>query len=673
MATNSRFLSISSLSGGVNDFAPPLSLPDDECTQAENVEFFYSALGERRLGCIGISLPVSITADANIQSVTWLGKHLPTNTQGDAELWALGQHLTAANNVLTRRAQTVWSTVTPTDAITVTNGLGHKLSGTSCHGKFFLGYKSGQDRLHVWDGTTLRRAGLAAPTAAPTAVETGVAGAFASTRYYRVRYAVLSGATVLLRSEPSAVLTFTPTGTKTGAVVTKPATINEGETHWELEASTDNAVFYLLARQVVGTTTFTDTTAFATGYVAGTLSETITSYSVIPSGKFTGVDQDRLLIAGSWENSLYASRLWWTPVFGSTGTGNDERLDMTVNPYLDLDGFEGGEITGLSRSLNGFFYVFKFGHIYKLVRSGVRTAAYNAVPITKSRGALTGSIVEAVDEAGAPALYFLDPKVGPMRIGENGLEWCGSYIRNLWTRVNQNATVPAHGVFYQAKNQIHFWVALDGADHPNAKIVLHCDQIKSTPNGAIKGWATVPTGDRISDAHCSIMFSNNVDSTDPRNQLLVPFIGKEQWTVGVSTIKNLIQQCDTGTTDAYTPGDDVNAIYYASVITKEYLPAGLLGSCGVLSAGIALDALPDAENDVYVKGDVNFGRDSITIPVSFISEKGETVSIKELDNFSLGEAKAIQISLGDLDTNITPTATWKIQYFTMKLRTEQTA
>lgn len=667
------YLNINSLTGGVIDNDPPLSLPEDACTIAENVEFFYSALGERRKGCVAINLPDSITGDSNIQAVTWMGRHLPSNTLGDAELWLLSQHLTSTNNVLTHRSTSAWATVTPDDAISVTSGDGHRLSGISLHGKFFLAYNSSVDQLHVWDGTTLRKTGLAQPGAAPTGVDTGVPGVvYATIRYFRVRYVTVSGSTVLRRSEPSAVLSFTPSGAGTGVIITKPAAISQGETHWELEASTDNANFYRIARTVVGTTTYTDSTAFATGYTSGTLSEALTAYTLIPSGKFLSVDADRLLIAGSWENSAYASRLWWTPVLGNTGVGNDERLDMTVNPYIDLNGFEGGEITGLSKTVSGYVYVFKWSHIYKVVRTGIRSNAYSAIPLTTARGALPGSLVEATDQAGNPALYFLDPRVGPMRVGNNGVEWCGRDVRNLWERINLEATVSSHGVFYQCKNQVHFWVALDGADYPNAKIVVHCNELTPTDNGARRGWVTVPVGNRIADAHCSLMFSPNVDSTDTRGQDIVPFIGKQQWIVGGVTIKNLVQQCDIGSTDCFTTGD-TKAYYYAIVQSKPFIPVGLLNKYNILSATLAVECIPKAVNYVYVKAIRDFGLEQLVIPVDMYLQADETIMIKKVDNFSFGEAVAVQLAFGDLNDAITPASSWRLHAFGMKTTQGQTS
>lgn len=668
-------ITIGTLRGGLNDNDPPTSLQADVCTVAENIEFYNSTLGERRAGCTAINLPASITGDANIQAITWMGTHFPTNSLGAIELWVLGQSLTGANSVLTHNVMGAWTTIVPDDTITVTytSGYGPGVRGNSLHGKFYMAYKSAVDQLHVWDGTTLRKVGLAAPAAAPTAADGGGAGAIATKRYYRVRYIVMSGSTVLRRGEPSAVLGFTPDGAHANITVTRPALISQGETHWEIEASTDNANFYQVSRIAVGSTTYADTVVFATGYAStGTLSELLTAYTLIPSGKYMTTDADRLIIGGSWETPAYGSRIWWTPVLGATGVGNDERLDMTVNPFIDLDGFEGGDLTGLSRSINGYLYAFKFGAIYKIIRKGQLTNAYEAIPVTKARGAFPNSVVEAVDQSGNPALYFLDPQVGPMRIGIYGLEWLGRDIRTLWQRVNQNATVPAHGVFYQQKNQVHFWVALDGADHPNGKIVVHTDAIASDANGARRGWVTVPVGNRIADAYCSNMFSDNVDSLDIRGFSQAPFIGKAKWIVNGVQITNVVQRCDVGTTDAFSTGDTA-AYYYAKVQTRPFSPLSLLNKTGLLSGTLIVASSSSPANDVHVQAIKDYGVETKTIGVDLFSTGNETSLVKKIDNLNFAELTTVQLAFGDLDHTINPATNWQLQLFVMKLSSEQTS
>ena len=651
---------LGSLRGGFDDTTPIIALDPDRCTVAENVEFVHSMLGERRKGCTAIGLPASFSS-GTLSEVAWMYRHLPVNDQGQAELWALAQSIVSNTSQLSRRQIAGWQDITPDDAIDVTGSNGHRLSAQSLHGKLFLGYnnQAALDRLHVFDGTNLRRVGLAQPSA-PTAANTGAGSYAATTRFYRVRYVIIDGSgKVQARSEPSTSLSFTPSGSGTGVVVTKPATISERETHWELEVSLDNAIFYRLAQTVVGTTTFTDLAATAT-YSSNPQSLLIGQCSLIPSGKFLSVDADRLLIAGSWVNANEASRVRWTPVLADVNGASDERLDLTVGPYLDLDGFEGGDITGISRAVNGYIYVFKQSHIYQLQRTGVLANAYEAIPLTKARGAMIGSLVEAIQQDGQPALYFLDPNVGPCRLGPSGLQWCGRDLQQTWKRVNLNAFVPCHGVYYNQNRQLHYWLAVDGANYPNFKIVLHVNEMQDTQEGGRRGWVTVALNNRIATAHCSVMFSSNVDSiTDARNFLLVPLIGKELWVVNAANITNYIQLCDTGSTDAFTNGDTF-ATYYGTVKSKPFAMSGLFNQFGIDYGALLMQTQTSPTGQILVQLVRNFGVDSKSMPIQFYTTGQETHTSIQLGDLQMAEMYALQVALGDLDTSITPPTAWFI-------------
>ena len=670
-------LTITSTRGGMNDTDSSLFLSDDAVQKAENVEFVKSTMGERRLGCQVITdLPATITGDATLTAVTWAAKHQPTSDKGLRELWLLAQSLTANNNLITRRTQTAWTTVTLSDAATVTSGKGHAMAGTTLHGKLMHAYKSGFDRLHVWDNTSHRRAGLAQP-AAPTGANTAVGGAYAGTRYVRVRYIRVNpadGTTILLRSEPSLSLVFVPSGANTGLIVTRPALIGESETHWEVEFSNDNANYYKLSNVPIATTTFTDTLAASPGYASAAtalLSENIGDYTLLPSAKFLCVDDDRLLLGGSWESDALSSRIFWTPVNSDPGVGNDERLKLCVNPYRDLDGIEGGDLTGLSQGSTGYVFAFKRSRIYKLIRTGTLIGAYDVNTQTRARGALPGSVIEAVDQTGVSALYFLDPAVGPCRLGVQGIEWCGYDVQKLWKRVEVDAAIPCHGVYHADKQQVHWWVALDGSSYPNAKLILHCNRSVRTLAGVRQGWTTVPVGNRIATAHCSVMFSSNVESTDPRSIRNVPFIGKAEWTVGASTIRDLWQRCEVGNTDALTTGD-VAAYYNAVVRTKPYTAGGLFNKFGVLSGAVVAEASPSAI--VTVRARKNFNADlSDEADVSLTpSGAAETTVIRRLEDLGLSEITALEIEYGDLRPDLSPAAYWEVQKMEFKMTTGET-
>jgi hypothetical protein len=671
-------LVVASLRGCLNDTDSSLFLNDDALQTAENVEFAKSTCGERRLGCQAIvDLPASISGDATLTAVTFATTHQPTSDAGLLELWLLAQSLATNNHLLTRRTQTAWSTVTLADAATVTAGKGHRMAGTTLHGKLMHGYKSGLDRLHVWDNTSHRRAGLAEPAAAPTAADTAVAGAYSGTRYVRVRYIRVDpsdGTSILLRSEPSVVRQFIPNGAFTGMVVTRPALLGESETHWEVEFSNDNANFYKLSNVPVATTTYTDTTAASPGYASAAtalLSEDIGDYTLLPSAKYLCVDDDRLLLGGSWEDDAMSSRIFWTPVNSDPGVGNDERLKLGVNPYRDLDGIEGGELTGLKQGSTGYVFAFKRSRIYKLIRTGTLIGAYDTNTQTRARGALPGSVVEAVDQTGQSALYFLDPAVGPCRLGVQGIEWCGYDVQKLWARVEVDAAIPCHGIYYSDKQQVHWWVAVDGSDYPNAKLILHCNRSVRTAAGVRNGWVTVPVGNRIASAHCSTMFASNAESTDPRSVRQVPFIGKAEWAVGGATIRDLWQRCEVGNTDALTT-DDVTAYYQGIIKTKPYTAGGLFNQFGVLSGAVVAEASPNAL--ITVRAIKNFNADiSDEADISLTpSDAAEVTVIRRLEDLGQAEVTALEIEFGDLRPDLSPAAYWEVQKMEFKLTPGET-
>lgn len=651
---------ISSLRGGLDDSSASTSLADDACTVAENVEFVRSMLGERRRGCDNLTdLPSYLTDRA---AITWMYWHTPTNDAGDAILFVLAQDLiTPFAAQFAYRGASGWVQISSVDTFDSTPPYGYHIRAVSLHGKMFITYTSSADRLHVWEegDTSFRRVGIAEPAAAPSVANTG-AGSYAGTRYIRVRWATLSGSTVLMRSEPTDATTFAPSGAGASARVTRPTLtgIDAEVTHWEIEASLDNANFYRIGRESTVTTTFDDSTAFATGYAAaGVLSEDIGDYTLLESGALLTADEDRLIMGGSaWANPERAARIVWTPAggvgdgsVGRPGVGNDERTELDTDPFIDLDGDEGGGLTGLSRVVNGHFYAFKYGAIYKFVRTGHRDKPYDAFPVTKSLGALPGSLVEAVDQAGQPAQYFLDPKQGPYRFGPNGLQWCGRDIRTFWRTVNVNATVPCHGIYYPASNQIHWWVATGANNTPNAKIIVHVNEMRLTDEGVRRGWVTVPDGDVIAGAHCSVMAASNVESSSARGIDLVPYIG-------IAHATDLILKCDTGTTDNGTT-------YEGRVMSKPYLLSGLLSQHGVRAG--TLMAKADAGETVYVRVRRDFGLETKRVSTSIAPSGSEEHVIKPLDDLSMSEARAMQVEFGDLGDGA-PANAWELNGFAMK-------
>ncbi len=632
---------IRSLRGGLNNSDPSNAIPDDQVVTAENVEFVSSMLGERRLGCTAIDTAGSGLATKS--RVSFIYRHVPATDEGDAELWALG--VTGTSSSALCRKTTAWSTVTPLDAITITGTYQYHLRAASLHGKMFLAYKSAEDRLHVWDGTDLRRTGLA-EAAVPSVADEG-AGTFAGTRYYRVRY-IREFADYTLRGEPSETVTFVPSGAGAGARITKPATIGEDETHWEIEASVDDANFYVIATVAVGTTTYDDETAFTPGYSDDfELAPDIEDYALIPSAKFVVVDDDRLVWAGSYELDAYSSRVGWTPVNKADGDGNDERMETDTDPFLDLDGLEGGEITDMISGVQGYIYIFKFSHLYQLVRTGQRSRAYQAYNITKKRGAIEGSAVTGLDETGRPTVFFLDPSVGPCLIGENSVSDCGTDVRITWESINLDATnVTARGIYFPKKKQVRWWIATDDANVPNLVLVLQTDRMRRTDDGYRRGWS-LWTGD-AAGALCACLYADNIDDATDRSKNLVPFIGVED--------SDVIWQMESGT-------DDNGTTFDASILTKPYALAGMLNQYEVKSSTVLVKATEDASLSVSIIRD--FGLETKTDPtdVSCSPTDAETQIVWPLHDLDFSELRTAQVLFEDTDA---PEGRWEINEFSFR-------
>src|ERR1019366_1805596 len=187
MAAVSPDLVVATLRGGYNDTDPASALAQDQCTVANNVEFFASMLGERRNGCGPLDITGSDLDDE--ATIVHLSQWFPDNSVTNPEFIAIGATPTVSATVA-KRTNGTWSQIVPGDALAVTVPDIFDITTQALNGKLFMPYHSSVDRMHIWDGTTLRRAGLTEP-AAPTVVDTAGAGTYASPRYFRVRYTIM--------------------------------------------------------------------------------------------------------------------------------------------------------------------------------------------------------------------------------------------------------------------------------------------------------------------------------------------------------------------------------------------------------------------------------------------------------------------------------------------------
>jgi hypothetical protein len=208
MPSTYKWFPISDFTGGRNAADDPLSLAENQVTQMRNGDTWRTKLFRKRGGAAAPSIGSTFTG-----VISSLIAHFPNNSPANAELWGADS---AATPIIGRMAAASTFSA-PTLKDNPSTGAGPSVRGASYNGKLFLQYDSAVDRSHVYDpnlaAPQVRRVGLATP-AAPTAANDGGAGTYpAVIRYYRQRYRIKHGAIVDAQSEPSASVSFTPTGT----------------------------------------------------------------------------------------------------------------------------------------------------------------------------------------------------------------------------------------------------------------------------------------------------------------------------------------------------------------------------------------------------------------------------------------------------------------------------
>lgn len=651
MAANSsdlphQDLTIPSLRGGMNNTDPAPALADDQCVEALNTEVFFSTVGERRGGCDAIDLPPGLSHDYT--AAVAISEWFPTNSVFEPELlvvFADPGNSGVAPVPIKRNGSIantpVWTAIVvdPSDEILPDEPDIYQVRTQALDGELFVAYNSGTNRLHVYDDTTWRKTGLSEP-GIPTVTSVG-SGSVSGLRYYRVRVEQLDGSVVVRLSEPSDSVSITPTSVNHIHIVlgTVPG---EGETNWIVEASPDNGNFYQIATLPIATTSYDDTTADPSQFAdEGPLSPAIGAYLTQPSFRFLAVDGGRLLGGSNFNDPSLGSTVYWSPTDEDPGVANSERQPIVtvagtpITSQLNLDNYAGGQLTGISNAVNGNWYAFKYGRIYMMTRTQDPTLAYNSQCLSTSRGAIIGSIFEGADENGQPSIYFLDPTYGPSRIGLGGIMTMEG-LRSTWKRVNLQAQqVVATGCFYKYKRQAHWWVAADGADRPTLKMISQTDRVTPRDNDSIYGCWALADGDITRAFQVATYEEWVIEADDSVTISERPFIAGN----ASDNATPIVARTDVDTTDMGTP-------YFANILTKPYLSAGILNWWGAMNFGLLAGA--DASQSVVIRFVRDFGKESTAgFPCSLAPESTEGYVIPYLDAIVMSHAKAIQIQISD--------------------------
>ncbi len=512
MSTPVRWLS----NEGRNDYDHPLAVPVDQGTESLNISLSAGSLGTKRKATTAVTL-----SGDSYTGFSALFRFQPGQIETDSELHFWSQDSTKKYSRIT--AGTVVHNLTLADNA---SGAVFNSSAAVLNGKIFVAYKSGVNRLHVYDPasstTVLRRSGLAAQEVTNFVVVDHGSGSYPAVyRVYAFATRVKVGSVIVRQSNiihSAAAFGITPTGAGHEIRITKLADTADGETHWVVYgSSSQGGPFYELAEIPVATTTYDDT-ALVSSYSNNPLGPTSGSNYPFPSVKAIVSDGERLIGFGANETSAGDSVLpvpgtvYFTPVIGSsTGLGQDEeRFQDTAaqSDWIRINPNGGSADIGLSQPINGTIYVFQSVGITALVPTGQAQVPYRRQVVHKKYGAVShASIVVGEDESGSPCVYFLDPRDGPRRISlGNQVQWCGKDVNTFWrTQINLNATsVVAHGTYNWVTKEVIWWVATGANNSPDKCLVFNTTLGRSNIRDVRYGWAQW-TG-AMGGAHCSCMF-----------------------------------------------------------------------------------------------------------------------------------------------------------------------
>ncbi len=621
MATTKKYLVIGDLRGGRNGSDAPLSLPDTQCVEALNVDWYRATLGSKRNGASSVSLAPSI---AGIAFTGYLSS-LFYASYGYTDYPFAVDSAKIVN--FYEGSYPGWTRVFNGDAISANP---EAVNAVTFNNRTYVCYNSGVDRLHYWTREwsatdTFYRVGIPVPVAAPTVTNYGSGSYAATLRYYKVAFVDISGSDTLNRSELSPLVSFTPSGSGSAARVARP-TGHAGEhyTHWELYGSSDGNLYRLLDTIEILTTTYDDTTA--PGSYDGEFAPVVGANTPPGSWKYIATNGNRLLGVGNWVGGQQ-SRVWYTPVYGASDIGDAERIP--TSNFIDLDAYDGDTATGIVGSFMGNSIVFKQRQIWRLVPTGDDVTPYSAICLTKAIGCVAPkSIAIGEDENGSPSLYFMSHR-GPYRLGSSGLEYCGRDIEDLTATMNQTATVPCHATWHPSRHQMWFWVALNSDSYPSERLVMDTQLARRGAEGVRGGWSR-HTGVSCT-ARCSMSFGPTMTSGARLDTL--PYAGS-------SATVNLLLKCDddTVTRDNTTP-------FQAYIKTKPYPLGGLGFNCSVKQSHLTAKAGEGVTITQTIDRDYGAEVRESTCPLT--STGDETRVQRQFEGSDMQGAGVVQFQVGD--------------------------
>ena len=640
---------------GRNGWDDMLTGPDDLAVEVENIDLYEGGIGTKRGG-----LTHTFTSTTGLGGNQWndatigadyavLYRTQPGQVATGSVLLIFG----AASKVYSIYNAGAGSTVASTTLTLApeSDTARAKTSAATINAKVIVGMDTSENRVQVLEGLgsaspTCRRAGLKVPAAA-TVTDTG-AGAYAAVlRYYRIQWRRIASGLVKNRSPLGASVSFTPSGAGTAARITRPAPNSEGATHWVVYGSDDDLDYYEVSDEILMVTTTYDDDDAPGLYNAGDAAPLEGSNIPFPSCRYLLAAFNRLFGFGRYETSAGDSLstndgiVYHSPARGETDDDTEEVINNTEEEagFLPLDENAAGIDRALCGPLNNVIYAFKDRGIYGIIPTDAVAAPFKSVSYSPNFGAVSNeSTLIAEDELGNPSMYFIDPRDGWRRIGQNGLEWIGKDNADLWPDFNNGATVKsAHGVYVHPRKQIWWWIATDDEERPDHLFIYDVTNGQRDRDGALRGgwqrWSGFIAGESpASGVLSAVMFPRDLEDLTSQDIPYVIVNGSLNATTEANGLcADKLYHMDFESAGAETISN--GAAYTAELTTKAYGGDGFKTKVG----------------RVLVAADAAAG---VTVHADIIGNTGEGVGVTQTgfaDLTPLGDEAHVVRPMEDLD------------------------
>lgn len=642
--SNEAWISLGPLKGQ-NSSDNPLTLGEGWATDTENIVLDpLSCLAAKRRGSTRLTLP---PGSYN------LARHVPLgSTEAQDELWTFASD--EANRYF------AWRKVGGGPWLVVEGfpSTFRVIRALSFNGKLFLAGSGVGNRLYLWDGTVVRKAGLLGSAAPTLSQGPAVAGLPSRARFYKVDWIYRHNNRVESRSELSAAGTG-PNVAGFGVTVTRPAPV-EHATHWRAWGSADGAIYFRLSGDLPLATLTFDDLVNPLAY-AGEVGPEIGTYLPPPMPTRLLTDGHRLLMSGNGsyfdqpqpgETAPRTNRVWYTPVLGTLDQADDERIPFTSEQknFLDIGDPPQGDVTELVGPMEGQVFAFSRNRPWRLIPTGDLVTPYLTYPVTSVFGCgdtphtISPAAALGETETGQPAIYFADQATGLYRItGGEDVQFVSADIHSEVLRLRPRRVV-GDIVFAWPEVKQTWWLVQLQEPVETWIYVFQWEAGHVEARTVQGGWTKWKLAEHGGAATMFVLHNRTPGDATPHAKARVPYL------------------CASGVAYVFDRGAalDGDTSYSASLTCAPLLPAAAHQTFRV--APPTLITTPHLMTRLTVSAIRDFGTEERSADIWLAPEGHETAVVRTAEGLFAADVTAVQIKIADAVPNV---ALWQIFLATM--------